>query len=1052
MDLTNEASLTNYASNFAISLAFGAGYYIFNKISQLNDKKWNNTSNRKNSDHVSNDDRKEENSMSVSESNSNIINKVSNDYQEIIVYEDSNSIPWSSFSNIKDLNEFLEINLVDEKIIDSNNNENNGFQNNKEYSVLDILAESHNSYFSPTIETYNILLNYTIINKQFNEFEYITKEILDEEFSPVIPNKTTMNILLNGLGKKYVTIFYNDSLMRKFKELQELDFMECYDNELHYILTKFESLDIEIDLISQNTILSSLIDLKRNTDAWEQFDSMNKDILDSETIMLTSKIFNLENYDENNKEYNLSEKDYFNNLKIFLNEAFKYSNNKEHKSNSDTKRIDYDYIFNKTNIKINKDIEDLLEEASKVKIQKNPVNDDVQIIIKSFLLTHYFKHSNKNKASLLAKELLQIDSNNRLTLKKLDYYFILISISKDEEKYFLDFLKYLENNECILKDIESINRIISIFSLVINHYHNKSNYEQIISIYRALVSSNLINLNFPADCTLSLLDSLVNSYLSPKDKKEISQKLIDKILKRNRCNDTNSSTSTIDSDSHQEKSDLNKQQEKWLLVIMIKLDLYNNNKTELLANLNNLITQEFGFEYNIELDLNNSTNNNIENELIQILTKIAITSIRVNKINEVLDYSNTNNKNKEKNPNNIPYILESLNSIHSYYFNKNITHSLSTLSSLIQLYSLTNNPNSSIKLFDECIRKNYHVNSKTYERLINVQLSSNHVERAIALFKHMMNKKIEISCVQMFENLINISISSLREKEACEMLCYSLDNNYEIDFAFLNNIITILCKNDTHLNNKSRLFSCLNDYLYRNKLRLSREINNTIGSYCDRYGLTVSNCFIEKNNRKYSNYNQNSNNNTNINNNIGYYSYNQNNNFTNYAANVINKANIQNKTKISLYSIAEENKNTNNSNNNIDIENSTKFNRNEQKPVLMDLYNKNYYANANANNTNHTNQNTNNQNNRNANFSNFTPLIKNQINISNNYGNSNCYSRKQTNNNGNYSTSNYNTNSSTNFNNNANSGFDSSNYKTSNNRFNNFNNKYSGNQNKSIYG
>ena len=274
MNLSNEASIIDYASNFAVSLAFGAGYCIFNYI---------NTQKKSSESLDSKLNQKDKLNLYYNVKNSKtekiipeIIRKIKNldDLNKLL-----NKIIFSKFDNKSDQkcpNE-LPHKLTQKK-------EEDLIKQFQDISIIDILSEIQKKAIIPNIETYNLLIKYAILRisiqnslENLNDYEFLRKEILNEEFSPVCPNLNTLKFLLEGLGKKYSLINNNSELKKIFTERQELSFEECFDFELSELITNFEQLDVFLDTDCQNFILSHLINLGRLEDAWEQSSSILED-------------------------------------------------------------------------------------------------------------------------------------------------------------------------------------------------------------------------------------------------------------------------------------------------------------------------------------------------------------------------------------------------------------------------------------------------------------------------------------------------------------------------------------------------------------------------------------------------------------------------------------------------------------------------------------------------------------------------------------------------------------------------------------------------------
>ena len=476
----------NLLINLATSVAFGAGYFIFNKISDI--------------------------TTLQKDKNTDLLFK------------------YKSWADIK-TNVDCALKLLNEKDI----------------NPIDVLKILQKKNIVPDINTYNSILEYSINNGFYNEFEYIKKEILDEFFPEILTEKT-MEILLLGLCIKYKLLNKNSKLKEKFLSNQEdITFHQCYDNELKNIINKFEEHEIFLNVESINLILETLINLERYEEAEIQIKILKNENLNQKSLDLIclfierkkskSNLIILEEIIEKIKKLDLEC------VYRLLNKFdFSIETNIQNKytsliiilycKQSDQKKLLLAYKIyeeNRRKDQINQIIVKILYKA----LLKNKFFDKAEIVlthiedqqaktrlqsnmIKILITMNKEKEACENMNSLLSYIDIQIDVEfietfvNFLTLnkiKRIDLLEKIIHYHKANDLYInrniaqgisycYDYIKnvsiyekYPNNNNEKEKNLDTL----SSKSLYIKSENGSDNYPPQVSIYESAVSNNFIN-------------------------------------------------------------------------------------------------------------------------------------------------------------------------------------------------------------------------------------------------------------------------------------------------------------------------------------------------------------------------------------------------------------------------------------------------------------------------------------------------------------------------------------------------------------------------------
>ena len=201
----------HYISNVAVTMVFGLGYYVFKGLK----------------------------------------NSLNNQNEEVgkIKFNSINALDY--YKNANSLKDYYELIKTDNVTEDP-------------FLVLNDIVKKG---LIPDIETYNVLLLNCFMNYNWGAARLLVFEIVDIT-SPVTPNNSTLNIIIKGLHMEYKSKLTEEKLDYKSK-ISCLK--ENFDNDLEKIISKLDELGVSIDVISMNTIIESLFDQNRLSEAWDMF-------------------------------------------------------------------------------------------------------------------------------------------------------------------------------------------------------------------------------------------------------------------------------------------------------------------------------------------------------------------------------------------------------------------------------------------------------------------------------------------------------------------------------------------------------------------------------------------------------------------------------------------------------------------------------------------------------------------------------------------------------------------------------------------------------------
>jgi pentatricopeptide repeat protein len=215
----------SYVADAAVSLMFGVGYFLFQKFKS----------------------NKKEKIKALHEDPETSINFLKEKFPET-------TDKWKKAKTVEEYNELIK-----------------SFYDGVD-DPFEIISNMNRRGVLPNIETFNILLQICLVNQNEEGVESLKYEIFDY-MGPFKANVTTLNVLIKGLGLKYLNI-----LNRQKLELSEekLVVFKKFDEELIELIHSMEKKNIYIDVNCQNSILQNLFLLRRFNDAWCQYFNMKK--------------------------------------------------------------------------------------------------------------------------------------------------------------------------------------------------------------------------------------------------------------------------------------------------------------------------------------------------------------------------------------------------------------------------------------------------------------------------------------------------------------------------------------------------------------------------------------------------------------------------------------------------------------------------------------------------------------------------------------------------------------------------------------------------------
>jgi len=213
--------------------------------------------------------------------------------------------------NLKKQKEILEENLKMYHNINTFQEFNKMLQDpNENFNPREIYRVITAKGFLPTTETFNFLLISSFLKKKFEEAFILKNEIMDIT-GKIIPNSTSLNIIIKGYGLYY-------KYLRKYEQnITYYELCSRYDLQIQNVLQIFHERKIKQEITALNYILETFYEQRRLEDMWifyEKFIEKDKEYSDN----LNYKEENIKKEDlihfENLSEINSKEK--FDKIKI----------------------------------------------------------------------------------------------------------------------------------------------------------------------------------------------------------------------------------------------------------------------------------------------------------------------------------------------------------------------------------------------------------------------------------------------------------------------------------------------------------------------------------------------------------------------------------------------------------------------------------------------------------------------------------------------------------------------------------------------------------------
>ena len=216
MNILNGALFDNYVSDVAVTMVVGLGYYLYNSLKKKKTS-W-----------------KDQNSE---------IKQIKSDLE----------IALERYQNAKTVEDYNDLIKRDYE---------------KSEDPFVILNGMMNRDIIPNIETYNALLLNSMQKGNSESARLLSEEMMDIT-GPVSPNNYSLNIFIKGIHLNYIK-----NLEKKNEAKTKLQ--EKFDEEVRYTITRMEERGIQLDIISVNTIIDSLIDQNRMEKTWAAYNSYKK--------------------------------------------------------------------------------------------------------------------------------------------------------------------------------------------------------------------------------------------------------------------------------------------------------------------------------------------------------------------------------------------------------------------------------------------------------------------------------------------------------------------------------------------------------------------------------------------------------------------------------------------------------------------------------------------------------------------------------------------------------------------------------------------------------
>ena len=626
---------------------------------------------------------------------------------------------------------------------------NSTYEKTEPFKILKMMLEKE---VIPDVDTYNALLLNCYQNDNFNDATLLKKEILDET-GPVVPNSYTLNILIKGLNKKYLSLksknkslYEKQALNKKFEEhtdtsdnsagsdssdnehkqknkinmyKSDLELNNMFDDELVEIIQTLENLEVYMDVFTQNSILEALVEQKRLEEAWNQYINMKKffnpDYSTFKTMLRGIKIC------KSSKDKNEL---WLERTITILNETKDSYELEEGFLNTLLETLVKLKSFDKSEI--------LFEEMKMLNNNKSEVQKElITELTYAIMITAFGKKLELNKASQVFDEL---KLNQKVQSTCLSYCKMVKACidCKDidlAEKYFNDMEVQTAEITSASTSASSnpIERNIQLYILLLNGYRVQKNITKALQLYNKLKAEKHIIINS------TFYNSLIDLCLDTGNTDKIAEIYLD---------------FKYTSNEEDESSQPNLKTYIMLLKGYSKLNNFSKVQ-DIVCYLKR--RQDYIFTEDIyEIIFNCYINNGEENAIKTIWEEMKKSQMKLGE---------------------------------RFY------------GQLIKYYCKIGNFNRAFEFFEECIKIGIKPGCSIYYEIIRSQIKANFIDRAITLFRNMLLKKVSGDKL-IFELIINACVKFERSEEALEFLINAIKSNIKPDEDIASQALAAYVNND----------------------------------------------------------------------------------------------------------------------------------------------------------------------------------------------------------------------------------------------------------------
>ncbi len=674
---------------------------------------------------------------------------------------------------------------------------------NEKTDPLSLLKVMLDKEVTPTIDTYNALLLNCYQTGNDKDTSLLKKEILDKT-GPVVPNSYTLNILIKGLNRKYLNlkkenklIYENQVIGKKFDEntdtsdnsessssdssgdekkdpeakktekaekekkkiavyKTDMELNNLFDEELVEIIQTLESLNIFMDIFTQNTILESLVEQRRIEEAWNQYANM-KTFFVPDFATYKFMLRGIKKCKVNKEKENQKTKD---NSNIWLERAIEILN--------ESKQIfELDEVFLNSMLEVCvkfslEKAEVLFDEMKTVKKSKEIVTEyTYALMIKAYgnsnqlrsaidvfkelkelfpnitgnkenniIIKYENDESNEEKDGNSKEDLLQKENPVNITLTSLSYAKIIKACIQNKE---IQLAEHFYNEMEILQ----IPKSITVYSTMLNGYRVTKNLPKALNLYEEAKSN--ANIEF----TSAFYNSLIDLCLDTCNNDKINEVYLDFKFRAQ------------ESDSNQ---DVQPDMSTYIMLLKGYAKLGNFTKVQ---DIYYFLKKRLACGQNDEFKLNTDTYSQIfrcyclhgdENSVKELWKEIKVS--------------------------------------------KGVKLNVNLFASMIKFYCRVGNFNKAFEILEECIRINLKPGISIYYMIIESQIQANFIDRAITLFRNMLLNKQMNGDYSVHELILKGCVKLERSEEAFEFALMSMKDKLPITNELYNDVLSIYIQND----------------------------------------------------------------------------------------------------------------------------------------------------------------------------------------------------------------------------------------------------------------